>query len=161
MTSRWILLRMRNPSDKRRRENQNKWHILYSIIFFNSCHLWDDVEKCCGNIEATDDNTTRRMSIACWVRLHARTHVHTHPYTHAHAPAHPHTIACTHARTHARTRTYAQKYPLYTIDVFTNRPQCYVTLHCPSWVLIYNMWCMTIILSLSPCNFRIFKPRFP
>jgi hypothetical protein len=42
--SRWILLRMRNVSDKRYREI--KTHILCSTTFSRKpCHLWDNVEK--------------------------------------------------------------------------------------------------------------------
>jgi hypothetical protein len=44
MTSRWILLRMKNVSDKSCTVTQNT--ILYSITFsWKSNHLWDNVEK--------------------------------------------------------------------------------------------------------------------
>ena len=42
--SRWILLRMRNVSDKSCRENQNT-HFLFNNVFRESCCLWDTVEK--------------------------------------------------------------------------------------------------------------------
>jgi hypothetical protein len=45
LISRWILLRMRNVSNKSR-ENQNT-HFMFNKIFFSrkSCHLWDKVER--------------------------------------------------------------------------------------------------------------------
>jgi len=33
-----------------------KTHILYSMTFFKSCRLWDNVEKYCTAGQATDDN---------------------------------------------------------------------------------------------------------
>jgi hypothetical protein len=54
--SRWILVRMKNISDKSCRGNQN---VLCSIAFFlprKSCRLWDNVENYCTAWQATDDN---------------------------------------------------------------------------------------------------------
>jgi hypothetical protein len=49
------LLRMRNILDKL--VEQIKAHVLCSItFFFNSCHLWDNVENYCRARQATDDN---------------------------------------------------------------------------------------------------------
>jgi hypothetical protein len=49
--SRWLLLRMRNVSNKV--VEKIKTHILCSVTFFRkSCRLWDNVEKCCGAREA-------------------------------------------------------------------------------------------------------------
>jgi len=54
---RWILLRMRNVSDKTLRENQNT-HFMFSNFFFRrSCRLWDNGEKYGTAGQATDDNT--------------------------------------------------------------------------------------------------------
>jgi hypothetical protein len=45
-----------------------KTHILYSITsFLKSCHLCDNVEKCCKARQATGDNIIRRMRVACWI----------------------------------------------------------------------------------------------
>jgi hypothetical protein len=52
--SRSVLLRTRNVSEKRWRENQ-KAHFMFNI-FFLKCHLWDNMEKYCGGVESTDDN---------------------------------------------------------------------------------------------------------
>ena len=64
--SRWILLIMRNVSDKE--VDKIKTRILCSVAFFRkSCHLWDNVEKYCRAGQATDDSIIRRMRIACWI----------------------------------------------------------------------------------------------
>jgi hypothetical protein len=65
MICRWILLRMRNVSDKIVEEI--KTHILCPIIFFlqKSCRLWDNVEKYGRARQATDGNIIRRMRFAC------------------------------------------------------------------------------------------------
>jgi hypothetical protein len=44
LISRWILLRMRNVSDKNCRENQNTFYVQY-FFFLKSCCLWNNVEK--------------------------------------------------------------------------------------------------------------------
>ena len=62
----WILLRMRNVSDKSCRENQNT-HFMFSNSFWKLCCLWDNGEKYCRPRQATDDNITRRMHTACWI----------------------------------------------------------------------------------------------
>jgi hypothetical protein len=50
-------------------------HILCSIMFFRkSCRLWDNVKKYGTAIEATDDNTRRRMRVACWTAKVTNTH---------------------------------------------------------------------------------------
>ena len=41
---RWILLRMKNISDKICRENQNTFSIP-QLLLWNSCHLWDNAKK--------------------------------------------------------------------------------------------------------------------
>ena len=53
--SRSVLLRMRNVSDKSRRENQTG--ILCSVTFFLvSCYLWVNAENFCRAGEVTNDN---------------------------------------------------------------------------------------------------------
>jgi len=59
--SRSVLRRMRNVSDKSCRENQNT--LLYSVPFFKSCLLWDNVEKYCRAGQATDDNYKHTLRI--------------------------------------------------------------------------------------------------
>jgi hypothetical protein len=50
---------MRNVAIKRFRENQNT-HFVLSNVFRKSCRLLDNVEKCGGAREATDDNMAAR-----------------------------------------------------------------------------------------------------
>ena len=66
-----VPLRMRNVSDKGRRENRKK-HILCSITFFfrKSCRLWDHVEKYCSAGQAT----IWRMHISCCIPKNTHTH---------------------------------------------------------------------------------------
>ena len=96
---------MRNISAKICTENENTHFMSNDFFFRKSCSLWDNVEKC-GAREATDENTTRHMLYACWVRLHA----HTHTYTNT--PSRHSTHTSTHARIPARAHT-PQKYVIY------------------------------------------------
>jgi len=56
--SRSFLLRMRNVSDKRCRENQNT-HSMFNNVYRKSCRLSDNVEKYYRAGQATDDNMAR------------------------------------------------------------------------------------------------------
>ena len=54
---------------------KNKIHILWSInLFRKSCCLRDNVENVVKARQATDDNTTGRMRIACWITKVTDTH---------------------------------------------------------------------------------------
>jgi hypothetical protein len=56
ITSRWILLKIRNVSDKSCRIIQNT-HFTFNFFFFRkSCRLWHDVEKYCRVRLTTDKN---------------------------------------------------------------------------------------------------------
>jgi hypothetical protein len=46
---------MRNAPDKSCRENQNT-HFMFSRFFLKSYRLWDNVEKYCRAVQATDDS---------------------------------------------------------------------------------------------------------
>jgi hypothetical protein len=71
----WILLRMRNISDKSCTENQNT--LFCSITFFwKSWHLWDNMEKYGRAGQATDDNTIQHRKDA---RIH--THIYSQYWT--------------------------------------------------------------------------------
>jgi hypothetical protein len=50
-----FLLIMRNVSDKSCRGNPNT-HFMFDNFFQKSCCLWDNVEKCCTAVQATDDS---------------------------------------------------------------------------------------------------------
>ena len=56
ITSRWIILRMRNFSHKICRENQNTHFVFNNFFFRKWASLWDNMEKCCRVGQATDDN---------------------------------------------------------------------------------------------------------
>jgi len=47
---------VRNVLDKSNRENQNTHFIFSNFICWKSCCLWDNVEKYCRVMQATDDN---------------------------------------------------------------------------------------------------------
>jgi hypothetical protein len=67
ITSRSILLTMRNISDKSCRENQIT-HFIHNNFFFRKSYLlWDNVTKHCTAEQTTNDNITWRMLIACWI----------------------------------------------------------------------------------------------
>ena len=64
LVSSWILLGMRNT----------KMHFIVNKIFWKSCHLWDNVEKCrAGHV--TGDNITWYMHSACWMTKAKNTHL--------------------------------------------------------------------------------------
>jgi hypothetical protein len=73
--SRWILVRVRNVSDKNCRENENT-HFTFSNFFpRKSCHVLYNVEKYRTARQATHYNKIRRMRFACWVtKAIIRTH---------------------------------------------------------------------------------------
>jgi hypothetical protein len=74
MVSCWILLTMRNVSDKCCRENQNT-HFMLKNFLQQLYHLWDNVEKYCKARQATDDNIMQHLRIVCW--LNEATELHS------------------------------------------------------------------------------------
>jgi hypothetical protein len=72
--SRWIILRMRNVSDKSCTQNQNTHFMFNNFFAWKSCRLWDNVEKYGRARQAIDDNITRRMRFACWITKATDTH---------------------------------------------------------------------------------------
>jgi hypothetical protein len=71
--SRWILLRMRNVSDKSC--EKIKASILCSITFFQkACHLWDNVEKYGRAGQASYDGVIQCTCFLCWVTKATDTH---------------------------------------------------------------------------------------
>ena len=75
--ARWILLRLRNVSNKSCRKN--KTHILYSI---NPLPTPTPENRVVCDIMWTDDNIIRRLHFACWMTKAAHTHTHTHTHRH-------------------------------------------------------------------------------
>jgi len=70
--SRSILLRMRNVSDKIRRENQNTFCVQY--LFQRTLNFCDNVWKYVTAGQATDEGIIRRMRFACFVNKVTNTH---------------------------------------------------------------------------------------
>jgi len=73
---RLILLRMKNASYKRCRENQNTHFVLSKFLFLKSCRLCENVEKYCRLDRP--QMTIQNMRIACWITKAMYTHTHTH-----------------------------------------------------------------------------------
>jgi hypothetical protein len=63
IASHWILIRMRNVSDKICRENQN----LFTENFLRYESFLLEVEKYNTAIQATNDSIIRRISFECWI----------------------------------------------------------------------------------------------
>jgi len=71
---RWILLRIRNFSDRRCRENQNT-HFMFNNFIEKWHHLWENVENDCTVRQVTDDNIIWHVHLACWITV-ARIQTH-------------------------------------------------------------------------------------
>ena len=71
-----VLLRMRNVSDKRCRENQNTHFVVNNFFFpfLKLFRLWDSVEKYCRTTQVTDDSIIGRRRIAQWLPKAANTY---------------------------------------------------------------------------------------
>ena len=70
--SRWIVLRMRNVSDKICRENRNT-HFMINKFFRKSCSLWDSMKNM---VEPNwPQMTIRHMRIACWIPRSKNSHI--------------------------------------------------------------------------------------
>jgi len=63
---------MKNVSEKFLEKTET--HIVCSIFVRKSCRFWDNVEKYGTARNATDDNITQRMRIACWIPKTTGTH---------------------------------------------------------------------------------------
>jgi hypothetical protein len=58
---------MENVSENSCRENENTYYVLSHFFPKKVCHLRDNVEKYGRSGQATDDNITWQMCIACWI----------------------------------------------------------------------------------------------
>jgi len=65
-----VLLRMRNVSDKRCRENQNT-HFVFNIFFFENGAIYEIMWK---NVEPDRPHMTWCKCIACWIPKATNTH---------------------------------------------------------------------------------------
>jgi hypothetical protein len=70
--SRLINLRMRNVSDKLRRENENKYFV-FNNVFRTSCHLWDYVKEYIVE-RGRPQMAIWRIRVACWIIKATNTH---------------------------------------------------------------------------------------
>jgi hypothetical protein len=81
-TSRWILLRMRNVSDKSSRENQ-KTHFIFNNLSSNLA-VYEVMSKNMVEPERPHMIIITCMRLACWVsKIYTRLPTHTHAFTHA------------------------------------------------------------------------------
>jgi hypothetical protein len=53
---------------------KTKHLFLITLIYLNSCRLWDNAEKSGTARRATDSNIVRRMRISCWITKATDTH---------------------------------------------------------------------------------------
>jgi hypothetical protein len=77
----WIILRMRNVSDKSCSENQNT-HFMFINFFKKLCHIWDNVEKCgtVRQVKADAIFVIQCMRFACWITRARHTFVICNTY---------------------------------------------------------------------------------
>ena len=78
--STWILLRMRNFSDKSCSESQNAT-LKFNTLSRKASGLWRNVEKYGIARQPTDDNIIRRMRFECWIPKAADTHTHNYSFS--------------------------------------------------------------------------------
>jgi hypothetical protein len=131
--SRRIHLRVRNVLDKSCRENQNT-HFLFCNFFPKIASLLDNVEKCGGAREATNDNTAHARCILDKER-HARAHMHT-PTRPDTSPPHTSARMRKHAQTSPRARAHREmcntSFFSMTTMVSCKRPNVLLYAHCLS-----------------------------
>jgi len=63
---------MRNVSDKSCRENPNT-HFMFNNFFFQNCAFYEIMWKYLLRSDGTNDNITRRVRVACCIRMQTRT----------------------------------------------------------------------------------------
>jgi hypothetical protein len=72
--SRWIILKMRNVSDKSCTENQNTYFVINYFFSRKSCRLWNNVKKKKYNGDRQTRMTIQRTRFACWITKTTHTH---------------------------------------------------------------------------------------
>jgi hypothetical protein len=105
---------------------KTKTHILCSITCFQkSHHLWDNAEKC-GDRGVTNDVTTWRIRVACWISKAICTY----------AQAHARVSTCTHARASVHTHRPICNTYCFSTDTTVSWTHLNITLyvHCLSWL---------------------------
>ena len=118
----WILLIMRNVTEKSCREYQNI-HVMFSNFFPKTVPFMRQCGKCGG---ATSENTISRMRFVCWINKARRAHAHAD----AHATG-THTLESTHTQPRSDR---CNMYCFSTATVVSRTHLCvrwYV--HCLSW----------------------------
>ena len=125
MICHWILLRMRNVSDKIFRENQNT-HFMLSNFFRKPSRLWGNVETFCGVRGHKWQYNISHASCVLDKQRYTRTHARTHPR--ALAPIH----TCARAHTHTGARIHTEKYVIFNCSstaTVVSRTRFNITLH--------------------------------
>jgi hypothetical protein len=117
----WILLRIRNISNKHCRENNT--HFIFSNFFQKLHHLWNTVEKCGGARGATNDIPIWCIHTACWISKNT----------------------CTHPCAWALTRTQICNTYCFSTTTTVSRMHLNVTLYYVA--LLLKTWCK---ISLNP-----------
>ena len=79
--SHWILLKMRNISDKSCKGKQNTYLLLNNSLR-KSFGLRNSEGKYGRARQVTDDSVIRRMCFVCWIIKDTHTHTQTHTHTH-------------------------------------------------------------------------------
>jgi hypothetical protein len=108
VTSRWILLRMRNIWDKYCRENQGTH--LYSNSFFPKTV---SLMRKCGKVWYSETGHSRQYNMA-----HALCMLDDWRYKH------------THTRTHTHTHRTRNNFYFHGNKCYANAPECYLYIHC-------------------------------
>jgi hypothetical protein len=121
--SRWILLRMRNVSNKSCKENQNS-HFTFSNFFRKPC-FHELMSKKWWRQKGRKRQNDGALHVGS-VRPHARKHT---PASCTHTQTHPHTRKCNRAGTRANTHTHThiEKRLIFIafprLQLFVNAPQ--------------------------------------
>jgi hypothetical protein len=104
----WILLRIRNVSNRSCRKNQNT-HFMFNNCFRKSCFLWDNVKKYGHKLQyggALHAGLVPLNSRSTCQRPFTHTHTHTHSPTHTSTYAHTNALAHTDAHKYARLTAF-------------------------------------------------------
>jgi len=136
----WILLSMRNVTDKSSRQNQNTHFMFKNVFSRKSCRLWDNVEQYGRAVEATDDNTIQWMLFACWISKHIARICNKYCFPPAKiiTPAHHHTVTL-----HVHCLSFRLYNCLFPVCFYRELPVWYQ----------FRLWNIKMILRVRMFNF--------
>jgi hypothetical protein len=96
-----------------------KTHILCTVTFFRKLRLlWDNVQKCGGAKESTNDVTIWRIRDARRTGKATRAHAHTHgthTHAHGHEQTHKYVILLFHGNNDSRTRLNVTFFRIFAV----------------------------------------------